>query len=146
MGEPVIRMAQPDNPPTDAEMETWMGPKTHRYWKHVMQLIGQCYPNVFAPEWLFGGKKHGWSLRYKKGRSLCTLIPEKNRVKLLIVFGAEERAKVEAMKDRLSDPLPKEIRRRHNLSRWEMAASCSRHRQGRGGCHAAAGGKTETEV
>jgi hypothetical protein len=102
MGEPVIRITQPDNPPGDAEMEIWMGPKAHRYWKHVMLLIGQCYPNVFTPEWLFGGKKHGWSLRYKKGRSFCTLIPEKNRFQLLIVFGAEERAKVEAMKNRLS--------------------------------------------
>ena len=45
------------------------------------------YPDVFTPEWLFGGKKHGWSLRYKKSKSFCTLIPEKNRFALLIVFG-----------------------------------------------------------
>ena len=45
------------------------------------------YPDVLTPEGLFGGKKHGWSLRYKKSKSFCTLIPEKNRFALLIVFG-----------------------------------------------------------
>jgi hypothetical protein len=53
-------------------------------------------------DWLFGGKKHGWSLRYKKGKSFCTLIPEKNRFAIQIVFGAEEREKVEAIRDELS--------------------------------------------
>jgi hypothetical protein len=57
---------------------------------------------VFSPEWLFGGKKHGWTLRYKKGKSFCTLIPEKNRFAIQLVFGAEERAKVEAMRTELS--------------------------------------------
>jgi hypothetical protein len=95
-------MTQRDNPPSDSEIGKWIGKKAHRYWKHITQQIEQIYPNVFTPEWLFGGKKHGWSLRYKKHKSFCTLIPEKNRFALLIVFGADERAKVEAMRDSLS--------------------------------------------
>jgi len=47
---------------------------------------------------LFGGRKHGWSLRHKKSRTFCTLIPEKNRLVLLIVFGTDERTKVEAIR------------------------------------------------
>jgi len=108
MNEPSIRMTQRDNPPNDPEIREWIGKKAHRYWKHVTQQIEQIYPNVFTPVWLFGGKKHGWSLRYKKSKSFCTLIPEKNRFALLIVFGAEERAKVEAMRGSLSQHTQKE--------------------------------------
>ena len=66
-------------------------------------MIARNYPDVFTPEWLYGGKKHGWSLRYKKSKSFCTLIPEKNRCLLLIVFGADERSRVEAMRHELSE-------------------------------------------
>jgi len=108
MSEPSRRMTQGDKPPSDSEIEKWIGKKAYGYWKRVRQLIEQFYPNVFTPEWLFGGKKHGWSLRYKKSKSFCTLIPEKNRLALLIVFGAEEGAKVEGMRDGLSRQTQKE--------------------------------------
>ena len=108
MNEPSIRMTRRDNPPSDSEIGEWIGKKAHRYWKHVTKQIEQIYTNVFTPEWLFGGKQHGWSLRYKKSKSFCTLIPEKNRFALLIVFGTEERAKVEAMRDSLSQHTQKE--------------------------------------
>ncbi len=108
MNESRNRMTQPDKPPTDSEIGEWVGKKAHRYWKNVTQLIEQIYPDVFTPDWLFGGKKHGWSLRYKKSKSFCTLIPEKNRFALQIVFGAEERGKVEAIKDSLSKHTQKE--------------------------------------
>jgi hypothetical protein len=108
MNESNSRMTQRDNPPSTSEIEQWIGREPYEYWKHVTQLIEQNYPKVFTPEWLFGGQKHGWSLRYKKNKSFCTLIPEKNRFAMLIVFGAEERAKVEAIRDRLSEQTQKE--------------------------------------
>jgi hypothetical protein len=108
MTELCIRMTQHDNLPSDAEVAQWIGKEAHKYWKHVTRLIEHVYPNIFTPEWLYGGKKHGWSLRYKKSKSFCTLIPEKNCFTLLIVFGAEERAKVEAMRDSLSHHTQKE--------------------------------------
>jgi hypothetical protein len=107
MIEPGIRMTQRDNPPNDSEVREWIGKEAHKYWKYITHQIDQIYPKIFSPEWLFGGRKHGWSLRYKKGKSFCTLIPEKNRFALLIVFGAEERAKVEAMRDSLTQPTQK---------------------------------------
>lgn len=103
-----IRMTQGDNPPADSEIRRWIGKEAHAYWKRVTRHIEQNYPRVFTPEWLFGGKKHGWSLRYKKGRSFCTLIPEKNRFALLIVFGGEERERVEGIRDSLSQQAQKE--------------------------------------
>jgi len=102
MSETSLRMTEPSKPPTCTQIEGWIGKKAYGFWTRVTKLIEQNYPNVFTPEWLFGGKKHGWSLRCKKGKSFCTLIPERNRFLLLIVFGAEERAKVVAIRHELS--------------------------------------------
>jgi len=96
------RMIQPGSPPNDTEVAAWIGDHAFEYWKQITSLIDGKYPGVFVPEWLFGGKKHGWSLRYKKTKSFCTLIPEKDHLAVLIVFGGEERQKVETVKDQLS--------------------------------------------
>ena len=96
------RMIRPGDPPSDSEVAAWIGESAFEYWKQITHFIDRGYPSVFIPEWLYGGKKHGWSFRYKKHKSFCTLIPEKGRLAVLIVFGREERQKVEAVKDRLS--------------------------------------------
>ncbi|WPC65394.1 DUF3788 domain-containing protein [Rhodoferax ferrireducens] len=101
-------MTEPGNPPANSAVADWVGKDAYKYWELIMQLIEQSYPSVFTPEWLYGGKKHGWSLRYKKNKSFCTLIPEKNRFALLIVFGTEERGKVEAIKNCLAKKTQKE--------------------------------------
>lgn len=102
MNESANRMTEPASPPANSAVADWLGEDAYRYWEAIRQLIEQSYPGIFTPEWLCGGKKHGWSLRYKKNRSFCTLVPEKNRCALVIVFGADERAKVEAIKNSLT--------------------------------------------
>lgn len=102
MINPNCRMTERGKPPTDSKIAGWLGTEAYEYWNQITKFIEQYYPNVFNPEWLFGGKKHGWSLRYKKSKSFCTLIPEKNNCALVIVFGAAEREKVENMKGSLS--------------------------------------------
>jgi hypothetical protein len=102
MKESNNRLTEPGSMPSDSAIAEWIGKGAYTYWKQVTHLIEQIYPNVFTPEWLFGGRKHGWTLRYKKNKSFCTLIPEKNRFAILLVFGSEERAKVDAMRDSLS--------------------------------------------
>lgn len=95
-------MTDRERAPTAKALAAWLGPSAHEQWKRAADWIAKSYPDVFVPEWLFGGKKHGWSLRYKKSKSFCTFVPEKGRFRLLIVFGAEDRAKVEAMRATLS--------------------------------------------
>jgi hypothetical protein len=96
------RFTEPGSPPTAEQIECRLGKKACGHWRHLTDMIARSYPGVFAPEWLYGGKKHGWSLRYKKSKSFCTLIPEKGRCLLLIVFGAQERAVVETIRKQLS--------------------------------------------
>jgi len=96
-----IRIIDGKQPPTLSQLEAWMGKRAFAFWTEVSNWIAQNYPGVFTPDWIFGGKKHGWGLRYKKSRSFCTFVPERNRFALMIVFGAEERAKVETIRNEL---------------------------------------------
>jgi len=101
MNQPAIRIIEPGQPPSLAYLESWMGKEAYAFWTEVSSWIAQSYPDVFSPEWLFGGKKHGWSLRYKKSKSFCTFVPEKNQFAIVIVFGADERARVEKIRAEL---------------------------------------------
>ena len=83
-------------PPDMKSLIAWLGEESYQRWKQIVDVIDSGYPGVFSPDWIYGGKKHGWNLRYKKSKSFCTLIPEYNRLMIQIVFGADERAKVEA--------------------------------------------------
>ena len=81
--------------PSTSDVSKWVGATNYKRWTHITKFIESNYPGVFTPDWLFGGNKYGWWLRYKKSKSFCTLIPEKGRVVIQIVFGSDERKKVE---------------------------------------------------
>lgn len=108
MDEKSFRMIEPGEPPAISKVKAWIGPKAYEFWNHITKFIEEGYPGTFLPEWLYGGKKHGWSLRYKKSKSFCTLIPEKGCLKILIVFGADEREKVKIMRNKLSASVRKQ--------------------------------------
>jgi hypothetical protein len=96
------RLTDPKRAPKDVEIARWVGSRGIKCWRQVREFIDENYPGVFSPEWLFGGKKHGWSLRYKRGKSFCTFVPERGRFSLLLVFGREERERVEKIKSGLT--------------------------------------------
>ena len=73
----------------------WIGPEASKRWRQLKAWIDGNYPGVFAPEWLNGGRKRGWSLRYKKTKAFCTLIPGYGGFSVVIVFGGAEREKFE---------------------------------------------------
>jgi hypothetical protein len=90
-------MVDGDKEPNAAGVSRWIGAKNYRRWTEIVRFIETSYPGVFAPDWIYGGKKYGWGLRFKKSKSFCTLLPERNRLKIQIVFGGEERERVEAI-------------------------------------------------
>jgi hypothetical protein len=96
------RMLDGAKPPETAQVKDWIGARASVYWDALIEFIDSQYPGVFKQDWWFGGKKWGWSLRYKKSKSFCNLIPEKGQFKFLLVFGAEERKKVEEILPKLS--------------------------------------------
>jgi len=88
--------------PNAGSVEQWIGARNYKRWTRLLEFIDENYPGVFTPDWIFGGKKYGWGLRFKKSKSFCTLIPERNRLVVQIVFGGEERAKAEEILSELS--------------------------------------------
>jgi hypothetical protein len=81
--------------PDARSVAAWLGVSEYKHWTRLLEFIEVNYPGVFTPDWIFGGKKYGWGLRFKKSKSFCTLIPERNRLVVQIVFGGEEREKAE---------------------------------------------------
>jgi hypothetical protein len=81
--------------PNDSTVRDWIGPSAFKHWGSQENWIDDFYPGVFAPEWLYGGKKRGWSLRYKKTKAFCTFVPEHRRFSAVVVLGGAEREKFE---------------------------------------------------
>jgi hypothetical protein len=101
------RMLDGSVPPDTRSVAAWLGAREYRHWTRLLEFIERNYPGVFTPDWIFGGKKYGWGLRFKKSKSFCTLIPKRNRLVVQIVFGGEERRKAEKILPELTPSVRK---------------------------------------
>lgn len=120
------RISSPTRPTAD-QLDSWMGSTAMFYWRRLQEFIQNTYPAVFSPDWLYGGSKHGWSLRYKKGKSFCTLIPEKGRCCVAMVFGAEERKRFERIRWTISERVQAEYdaAKTYHDGKWVLVAVAS---------------------
>lgn len=89
------RIADRSAAPGDQTIRDWMGPEGFKHWTDLRRWIETNYSGVFLPDWIYGGKRRGWSLRYKKTKAFCTLLPEYRRLSVLVVLGRAEREKFE---------------------------------------------------
>lgn len=89
------RITDKSAPPDEGDVRDWIGPRAFAHWVKLRTWIDASYPGVFTPEWLYGGKNRGWSLRYKKTKAFCTILPEYRRLSIVIVLGGAEREKFE---------------------------------------------------
>ncbi|MCQ8876267.1 DUF3788 domain-containing protein [Mesorhizobium sp. LMG17149] len=89
------RITDKSAPPDDGTVRDWIGPEAFGRWAELRNWIDGSYPGVFTPNWLYGGKNRGWTLRYKKTKALCTLVPEYRRLSAVVVMGGAEREKFE---------------------------------------------------
>lgn len=89
------RMTDKSAPPDDGAIRDWIGPDAFQRWAELRNWIDEFYPGLFAPDWLYGGKKRGWSLRYRKTKAFTTLVPEYRRFSAIVVMGGAERDKFE---------------------------------------------------
>lgn len=91
--------------PDDRAVRQWIGPEAFVHWNALRNWIDESYPGIFEPDWLYGGKSRGWSLRYRKTKALCTLVPEYGRLSALVVLGRAEREKFEQRRYAWRPPL-----------------------------------------
>ena len=89
------RIIDKSAPPDENMIRNWIGLEAFEHWNQLRSWIEASYPNVFTPDWLHGGKNRGWSLRYKKTKAFCTLIPGYKLFSVLVVLGRAEREKFE---------------------------------------------------
>ena len=89
------RLSEQSTPPNKHALRNWLGSEAFHHWTELRDWIDAAYSGVFDPEWLYGGKKRGWALRYKKSRAFCTLVPTYRLVSVLVVLGRAEREKFE---------------------------------------------------
>jgi hypothetical protein len=89
------RITDKSAPPDDRAVRQWIGPGVFGHWTALRHWIDKSYPGIFEPDWLYGGKNRGWSLRYKKTKAFCTLVPEYGRLSAVVVLGRAEREKFE---------------------------------------------------
>jgi len=105
------RLIDKSKMPDEKEIAKCIGKDNFKRWKKLLKFIDDNYEGVFKQnEWLYGGKKWGWYLRFKKSKSFCQFIPEKNKFVLLIVFGAEEREKTEKILKELNPVVRKKYK------------------------------------
>jgi len=93
------RIAGKSAAPDEDTVRDWMGPRAFGHWTALRDWIDVSYPGIFVPEWLYGGQKRGWSLRYKKTRALCTPLPGYRLLSVQVVLGRAEREKFEERRD-----------------------------------------------
>jgi len=89
------RITGKSGPPDEAQVRAWLGREAFEHWSKLRRWIDGTYPGVFAPDWLHGGKRRGWYLRYTKTKALCTLVPAYRMLSVLVVLGGAERDKFE---------------------------------------------------
>lgn len=105
------RLLDGSRQPTDAEVAAFIGRQNAARWADLTRFVSANYPGVFDVEWLFGGKKHGWYLRFKRSKSFCSLVPERGRFRVLLVFGGAEREKVDVLLPDLVSHVREDYRR-----------------------------------
>jgi hypothetical protein len=121
------KSAQPD----ESKVRDWLGRESFGHWTKLRSWIDASYPGVFAPDWLYGGKKRGWSLRYTKIKALCTLVPAYKQLSVLVVLGGAEREKFEQRRYSWSPQLVKlyDDTRTYHDGKWlTVAISSADHR------------------
>jgi hypothetical protein len=118
-------------PPDESKVHDWLGREAFEHWAKMRSWIDASYPGVFAPDWLYGGKKRGWSLRYTKTKAFCTLVPAYRLFSVLVVLGGAEREKFEERRYSWSARLVKlydETRTYHDGKWLTIAISSADHR------------------
>lgn len=87
---------------TKGELKELMGNYTFEIWEAVNDFILNNYNMDML--WDTGGKTGVFELKYRKsGKTFCALYPRENALRILIIFGKNEREKFETSKAGYSD-------------------------------------------
>ena len=93
-----------DKIPDAEEMTALVGQSLYDIWNKLCTLINEKYDMECL--WNKGGKAWTYEYKYRRGgKTLCALYARENCIGFMIIFGKDERAKFEDIRDTLSDPV-----------------------------------------
>lgn len=95
-----------DKIPGSEEMTTLVGQDLYDVWQKLCIAIEEKYDMECL--WNKGGKAWTYEYKYRRGgKTLCALYAKENCVGFMIIFGKDERAKVETVREKLSEEVQK---------------------------------------
>lgn len=87
--------------PSQSEMIDLIGQPLFEIWQALCSAIDEKYE--MERLWNSGGKKWTYEYKYRRGgKTLCCLYAKEKCFGFMVIFGKDERAKVEAMRNTLS--------------------------------------------
>ena len=91
-----------ENTPSQSIMAELLGQSLYEVWQALCSAIDEKYD--MERLWNAGGKNWTYEYKYRRGgKTLCSLYAKSNCVGFMIIFGKDERSKVEDIRDMLSD-------------------------------------------
>ena len=93
--------------PTESFMIELLGLSLYEIWQQLCMTIDKKYE--MDRIWNNGGKKWTYEYKYRRGgKTLCCLYAKSNCIGFMIIFGKDERARFEDIRDTLSDSICKQ--------------------------------------
>lgn len=93
-----------ENTPTQSTMTELLGQPLFAVWQELCSAIDEKYD--MERLWNTGGKNWTYEYKYRRGvKTLCSLYAKKNCLGFMIIFGKDERAKFEEIRETLSAPV-----------------------------------------
>ena len=87
--------------PSQSAMIELLGQSLFEVWQQLCSMIDEKYE--MERLWNTGGKKWTYEYKYHRGgKTLCTLYAREKCIGFMIIFGKDERAKFEDIRDTLS--------------------------------------------
>jgi len=91
----------PEETPTMSAMTDLVGQPLFEVWQALCSAIDEKYD--MERSWNPGGKRWTYEYKYRRGgKTLCCLYAKSHCIGFMIIFGKEEREKVEAIRSTLS--------------------------------------------
>ena len=110
-----------ENIPSQSIMTELLGQSLYEVWQALCSAIDEKYD--MERLWNTGGKNWTYEYKYRRGgKTLCSLYARNNCVGLMIIFGKDERAKFEDIRDTLPDAVCRQYDAAHTYhdGKWVM--------------------------
>ncbi|MGD8780728.1 MAG: DUF3788 family protein [Ignavibacteria bacterium] len=117
---PFSRLLNPQITPDDAGILRFIdNKKVKDNFTDLLSFMNNSYN--LERKIIFGGKKYGWAIQYKKGKkTIVTIFPERKSFTILLVFGKKELEKINDNKNILSPIIFEKIKntKQYHDGKW----------------------------